>query len=230
MFPEIGTKVRASYGTGFRTPTLNDLFFQGSDNPNLKPEKSQSFDVGIDQSLLDGKVQLTAGYFWNRFRDLIQFQTVPSLVCPPSTFGFCPLNVALAKTQGWEFGFKAQVLKGLELRGQYSMTLTRDLVTVRRLPRRPVDQATVGFTYQPIEPVRVNLDYRFVGARNNDVVNSPAQRQGSFGVVNVSASYDVTKQWQLFGRIDNVFNQQYEEILFFGTPIRSVFGGVKFTY
>lgn len=230
LFPEIGTKVRASYGTGFRTPTLNDLFFQGSDNPNLKPEKSQSFDVGIDQSLLDGKVQLTAGYFWNRFRDLIQFQTVPSLVCPPSTFGFCPLNVALAKTQGWEFGFKAQVLKGLELRGQYSMTLTRDLVTSRRLPRRPLDQATVGVTYQPIEPVRVNLDYRFAGARNNDAVNSPAQRQGSFGVVNVSASYDVTKQWQLFGRIDNVLNQQYEEILFFGTPIRSLFGGVKFTY
>ncbi len=97
-------------------------------------------------------------------------------------------------------------------------------------PTGKLDQATAGLTYQPVEPVRLNLDYRFVGARNNDAVNSPEQRQGSFGVVNVSASYDMTKQWQLFGRIDNVFNQQYEEILFFGTPIRSVFGGVKFTY
>jgi vitamin B12 transporter len=69
-----------------------------------------------------------------------------------------------------------------------------------------------------------------VGARNNDAANSPEQRQGSFGVVNVSASYEVTKQWQLFGRIDNLFNQQYEEVLFFGTPIRSIYGGLKLTY
>ena len=230
LIRETGTKVRASYGTGFRAPTLNDLFFQGAGNPDLKPEKSQSFDVGIDQSLLAGKIQLTAGYFRNRFRDLIQFTNVPSAACPPSTFGFCPLNVAVAKTQGWEFGFKVQVSKELELRGQYSMTLTRNLVTSARLPRRPVDQATAGLTYQPIEPVRLNVDYRFVGARDNDAANSPEQRQGSFGVVNVSASYDVTKQWQLFGRIDNLFNQKYEEVLFFGTPIRSVYGGLKLTY
>ena len=53
---------------------------------------------------------------------------------------------------------------------------------------------------------------------------------GSFGVVNTSATYDVTKQWQIFGRVDNLFDQDYEEVLFFGTPIRSVFAGVKFTY
>ena len=46
----------------------------------------------------------------------------------------------------------------------------------------------------------------------------------------VSATYDVNKQMQVFGRIDNLFNQQYEEILFFGTPIRSVYGGVKLTF
>ena len=230
LIPETGTKFRSSYGTGFRTPTLNDLFFQGAGNPDLKPEKSQSFDAGVEQSLLDGKVELSAGYFWNRFRDLIQFQTIPSVVCPPSTFGFCPLNVALAKTQGWEYAIKAQVMKGLELRGQYSMTLSRDLVTSRRLPRRPIDQATVGVTYQPRDPLRLNLDYRFVGARDNDAGNTPGQRQGSFGVLNVSASYDVTKQWQLFGRIDNLFDQRYEEVLYFGTPIRSVYGGIRVTY
>jgi vitamin B12 transporter len=230
LVPQTGTKFRTSYGTGFRTPTVNDLFFQGAGNPDLRPEKSQSFDAGVEQSLFGGKVQLSAGYFWNRFRDLIQFQSIPSLVCPPSTFGFCPLNVALAKTQGWEYGVKVQVFKGLELRGQYSMTLSRDLVTSRRLPRRPIDQATVGFTYQPIDPVRLNLDYRFVGSRNNDAANAPGQRQGSFGVVNVSASYDVAKQWQLFGRVDNLLDQRYEEVLFFGTPIRSVYGGLKFTY
>jgi vitamin B12 transporter len=230
LSPETGTKLRGSYATGFRAPTLNDLFFQGANNPDLKPEKSQSYDVGIDQSVLNSKLQLSAGYFWNRFRNLIQFPSQPVATCPAATFGFCPQNVALAKSQGWELSFKYRVLEGLDVRGQYTYTLTRDLTTTRRLPRWPVEQASVGVSYQPIQPARINVDYRFVGARNNDTINSPGQRMGSFGVVNVSATYDVNKQIQVFGRIDNLFDQQYEEVLFFGTPIRSVFAGVRVTY
>lgn len=228
LIPETGTKFRSSYGTGFRAPTLNDLFFQGAGNPDLRPEKSQSFDAGIDQSLFKGRLQLSAGYFWNRFRDLIVFTSVPSVACPPQTFGFCPLNIAQARSEGWELSFKVQVMKGLDVQGQYTMTMTRDLTTANRLPRWPIDQASLSVIYQPIDRARVYLDYRFVGARNNDAANQ--QKQGSFGVVNVSTSYDVTKHSQVFTRIENLFNQQYEEILFFGTPIRSVYGGVKFFY
>jgi vitamin B12 transporter len=237
LVKETGTKLRASYATGFKAPTLNDLFFQGFGNPNLKPEKSRSMDAGIDQSLVDGRVQLTAGYFWNRFRDLIQFASSFSPLCPASSFGFCPINVAEAKTQGWELGFKATIVKGLDVKGRYTYTLTRAFDTPinplggdKRLPRWPVDQAMFGLAYQPVEAALINVDYRFVGARNNDLANSPSQRQGSFGVVNASATYDVTRNWQVFGRIENLLNQKYEEVLFFGTPIRSVFGGIRFTY
>lgn len=236
LVKETGTKFRASYATGFKAPTLNDLFFQGFGNPNLKPEKSRSMDAGIDQSLLEGRVQLTAGYFWNRFRDLIQFAFNPPL-CPAFTGGVCPINVAEAKTQGWELGFKATIAKALEVRGHYTYTLTRafdnsinPLGSDKRLPRWPLDQVTLGLTYQPVEPARINVDYRFVGARNNDLANTPSQRQGSFSVVNASATYDVTKNWQVYGRVDNLFNQRYEEVLFFGTPVRSVYGGVKYTF
>jgi vitamin B12 transporter len=228
-----GTKVRGGYSTGFRAPTLNDLFFAGSNNPNLNPEKSQSLDFGVDQSFLGDRLTLSAGYFWNRFRNLIIFQSSP--LCPPSSPFGCPLNVAVAKSQGWELGFRARFTKGLEAHGQYTMTLTRDLSaglppSGRRLPRWPMDQASVGVTFLPIEPARIIVDYRFVGARNDDAANSPQQRQGSFGVVNLSATYDVSRQLQVFGRIDNLFDQQYEEILSFGRPIRSVYGGVRFTY
>jgi vitamin B12 transporter len=228
LSPETGTKLRGSYATGFRAPTLNDLFFQGANNPDLKPEKSQSYDVGVDQSVLNGKLQISVGYFWNRFRNLIQFPNQPVATCPAATFGFCPQNVALAKSQGWEPSFKYTVLTGLDVRGQYTYTLTRDLMTTQRLPRWPVDQASLGVNYQPIDPLRVNLDYRLVGGRNNDAANT--QTMPSFQVVNVSATYNVTKQWQVFGRVDNLFNKNYEEVLFFGTPIRSIYGGVKFTY
>jgi vitamin B12 transporter len=237
LIRETGTKLRASYGTGFKVPTLNDLFFQGFGNPNLKPEKSQSMDAGVDQTLFGGRLQLNTGYFWNRFRDLVQFASSFTPQCPSSSFGFCPINVGEARTQGWEFGFKATIIPGLAVRGQYTMTMTRAFDTPanplggdKRLPRWPLDQATLGLTYQPIEPVRINVDYRFVGARNNNLANSPDQRQGSFGVVNVSGTYDVSKNWQAFGRVDNLLNQKYEEILYFGTPIRSVYGGMKYSF
>ncbi len=231
LFKETGTKVRASYATGFRTPTLNDLFFQNANNPALKPEKSRSMDIGIEQRLLKDKLLLSAGYFWNRFSDLIQF--VSSATCPPATGGSCPVNIANSRSHGWEFGFTYAVLKNLDLRGQYTMTLTRNFPVSgsnTRLARWPVDQASLGVGYRPVEAAQVNVDYRFVGGRNDDAANTRNLRSGSFGVVNLSATYEATKNVQVFGRIDNLFNQQYEEILSFGTPIRSVFGGLKFTY
>ncbi|MEP6960170.1 MAG: TonB-dependent receptor [Nitrospirota bacterium] len=237
LLKETGTKFRGSYATGFKAPTMNDLFFQGFGNPNLKPEKSQSMDVGIDQSFFDGRIQFNAGYFWNRFRDLIQFASSFTPLCPASSFGFCPINVAEAKSQGWELGFKATIMEGLQVRGQYTYTMTRAFDTPtnplggdKRLPRWPLDQATLGLTYQPIDPLRINVDYRFVGARNNNLSNTPTQQLGSFNVVNASTTYDVTKNWQVYGRVDNLFNAHYEEILFFGTPGRSVYGGVKYTF
>lgn len=235
LVKETETKLRASYGTGFKAPSLNDLFFQGFGNPALQPEKSKSADVGVDQSLLNDKLKLSVGYFWNRFDNLITNLSVPSPTCPAATFGFCPINIASAKTQGWETSVRYELMKGLEFRGQYTMTMTRGYSVPgrpgdTRLPRWPFDQATLGVSYQPIDQARLNLDYRFVGARNNDTANTKAQAQGSFGVVNFSGSYDVTRQWQLFARAENLLNQKYEEILNFGTPIRSVFGGVKFTY
>ena len=217
LLKETGTKFRGSYATGFRAPTINDLFFPGFSNPNLKPEKSKSMDLGVDQKLFQDKLLLTGGFFWNRFRNLIQLDQ-----------NFIPQNVGNALTHGWEVGFQYAVLKNLELRGQYSWILTRNLDTGGRLARRPVDLASAGLSYQLIDPLRFNLEYRLVGGRVNDTANT--QKMPSFDVVNVSATYDVTKQWQIFGRVDNLFDKDYEEVLFFGTPIRSVFVGVKFTY
>jgi vitamin B12 transporter len=236
LIKETGTKFRGSYATGFKAPTMNDLFFQGFGNPNLKPEKSLSMDLGIEQSLFNDRLHLSAGYFWNRFQNLIQFASGGPL-CPPGSFGFCPINVADAKTQGWEFAFKLNLFKGFDLRGQYTYTLTRAFDTPdnplggdKRLPRWPVDQGTVGFTYSPIDALRLTIDYRFVGARNNNLANSSSQKLGVFNVVNLSASYDVTKNWQAYVRVDNLFNEKYEEIIFFGTPTRSVYGGVRMNY
>jgi vitamin B12 transporter len=235
---ESGTKLRASYGTGFRAPTLNQLFFVGANNPDLKPEKSKSFDVGVDQELLDGRLLLSGGYFWNRFENLILFADSPSCPTVPIVPGLppsCPRNVQSAKSQGWEARGDYAILANLSVWAQYTYTLTKVLesdpssgaVAGSRLPRWPIHQFTSGVRYSPIEPVTLYVDYRHVGARYNDVATT--QRLSPFGVVNAAATYDVSDRVQVYGRVENLFNQKYEEFLFFGTPIRSVYGGVKIT-
>ena len=200
---ETGTKIRGSYATSFRAPTLNQLFFPGFGNPNLQPEKSKSFDVGIDQWLLKDRLQLSAGYFWNRFENLIlSVQVAPAL--------FQAQNIGQAKSQGWETGLQCAVTDNFAVRGQYTYTLTRDLVTARRLPRWPIHTASAGFSYQPIQPVQIHADFRYVGVRFDDTRN--VNKLGAFDVLNVALTYDASERVQFFGRIENLYNQQYEEI------------------
>lgn len=239
LLKETNTKFRASYATGFRAPTINELFFPDFGNPNVLPEKSQSFDVGVDQSFFEDRVKISGGYYWNRFRNLIQ--TIQNAtICGIGAFGanFCPVNVAKAKSQGWEWQIDAVLIqdkpwvKRLEIRGQYTMTLTRDLTTTRRLNRWPIDQASLSVFYQPIDPLNVIIDFRFVGSQFNlaSTAQDDSQRVGSFEVVNMTVNYDISKNFEAYVRVDNMFDEEYEEILFFGTPGRSIFSGVRVNF
>lgn len=234
LLKETGTKLRSSYATGFRAPSINELFFPNFGNPNLKPEKSQSFDVGIDQEFWDKRLTVSGGYFWNRYRQLIVTAFDPVGCAPFTTFGFCAQNIGSAKSQGWEGSAKLILVEGyrymklLDLQGQYTYTITRDLETGSRLARWPVHQGSVVLTYQPINPLSVTTTFRYVGSRYN--TTGDQQRLPDFYVINFSASYDITPSLQGYVRVDNILNRHYEEVLYFGTPVRSVFGGVRVTF
>jgi vitamin B12 transporter len=232
---ETGTKVRGSYGTGFRAPTINQLFFPGFGNTNLQPERSQSMDIGLDQYLFNNRLTLSASYFWNRYRDLIVSQQSATL-CGVGPFGpnFCAQNIGLVVTKGFEASVKYTLakdlpwIKSLDLQAQYTYTLTRNQQTGNRAPLIPVDQWSLILSYQPIEPLRVSLEGRYVGSRFNDVNN--LQNLRAFDVWNLIANYDVVKGVQAYVRAENLFNEKYEEILNFGTPVQSVYAGVRVAY
>ena len=237
LHQETGTKIRSSYATGFRAPTVNQLFFPNFGNTNLKPERSQSMDVGVDQYLLNNRLTLSGGYFWNRYRDMIVAQESAAL-CGTS-FGFanfCAQNIGLVSTKGWEASVKYAVvrdvpwIKSLDVQAQYTNTLTRNLEQQpgNRAPRMPVDQWSMIISYQPIDPVRINLEGRYVGSRFDDVNNQQPMR--AFDVWNLSATYNVTNYVQTYVRADNIFNEKYEEIRLYGTPVRSIFAGLRVNY
>ena len=236
LVKETGTKLRGSYATGFRAPTMNQLFFPGFGNPNLQPEKSQALDAAIEQTLPNDRGSISVGYFWTRYRNLILSVFDPTVCTAPNSFGFCAQNAGLASAQGVEVSTKLKLfrdgpwIKSLDLQIHYTYAATRDLSSGpdTRLPMWPLHQVTTIISYQPIEGLRANLEGRYFGQRFNNVGNEGSIP--SFLVWNLSASYDVTKQIQAYLRFDNMFNEKYEEVLFFGTPIRSIFGGVRINY
>lgn len=231
---ETDTKLRASYATGFRAPSMNELYFPNFGNPQLGAEKSRSMDVGVDQFLFSKQLKLSAGYFWNRYDNLITTTFDPVFCAPFSTFGFCPLQLGNAATKGWEAGLtytytsERQGLRGVTLQVTYTNTMARDLDTSKRLPRWPTDQLTAVLGYQPIDPLWLTLTWRYVGARYN--TTGERQNLDAFDVWSLTASYDVRSNMQVYLRADNLFNAKYEEIASAGVPIRSIFGGLRVTF
>ncbi|MFO0773784.1 MAG: TonB-dependent receptor [Nitrospiraceae bacterium] len=232
--PETDTKFRTSYATGFRAPSMNELYFPNFGNPKLGAEKSRSMDVGVDQYLFWKALKLSAGYFWNRYDNLITTTFDPVFCAPFSTFGFCPLQIGNAATKGWEAGLtynyssERQGLRGVMVQVTYTNTMARDLDTAKRLPRWPTDQLTAVVGYQPIQPLWLSLTWRYVGSRYN--TTGERQDLDNFTVWSLAASYGINKTMQVYVRADNLFNAKYEEIASAGIPTRSIFGGLRVTF
>ena len=155
---ETGTKLRGSYATGFRAPTINQLFFPGFGTPNLQPEKSQAFDAAIEQTLPRDWGSISVGYFWTRYRNLILSVFDPTVCTAPGSFGFCAQNAGLARAQGVEVSTKLKLyrdgrwVKSLDVQIHYTYAATRDLTSGpdTRLPKWTLHQVTTIISYQPI--------------------------------------------------------------------------------
>jgi vitamin B12 transporter len=234
LLKETGTKVRASYATGFRTPDINELFFPNFGNPNLQPEKSQNFDVAVDQTFFQKRVKMSGGYFWSRYRQLIVTAFDPVGCAPFTVFGFCAQNIGNARVKGVESSINVIVVRDLPFMkrvsfdGQYTYTSTEDLRTGDRLARWPVHQSSASLTYQPIEPLNMTGTFRYVGSRFSTTGNQ--RPLPDFYIFNFSTTYQVNTTIEVYTRVENLFDRKYEEVLFFGTPGRSIWGGVRVNF
>src|SRR5439155_4678135 len=128
LIKETGTRIRGSAGTGFRAPTFNDLFFPDFGNPDLQPERSMSWDAGVDQKLWQGRIRLGLTYFHNDFTNLITC----CVSIPTAPFGR-PVNVGAARSVGVEFTSGCELLPNLVGYVNYTFTDTKNPVTGRSL-------------------------------------------------------------------------------------------------
>jgi len=224
---ETGTKFRATFGTGFKAPSLFNLYDPGFGNATLKPERSKGWDAGVEQFLLGDRLSLELTYFSNQFSDLFSFDNAT----------FKTINLAKAKTNGIELSLKYKAAGIAETMFTYTMTNSKDKSEGssdydQSLLRRPQDKASLSALFYLTDRITLGTEILYTGLRDDkDFSAWPAQRiqLQSYTLVNLTATYLLHQGVQTFFKIHNAFDTKYEEILGYGTERLSVYGGISLT-
>jgi vitamin B12 transporter len=230
------TVLRASFGQGFKAPSLYQL---GSEygNGGLEPEESESWDAGVQQRLFDGRVVLSGAYFEREVEGQIEFFSCTSGSTNPlclgasgaPRFGYYD-NLGRTEARGVELQGLVKPVEGLTLDANYTWTEAR-LRTAgssnygKRLQRRPEHQAYAEATYRWPNRLSTSISAQYSGARFDDLANR--NRLKSYTLVDVRASYPVTERVEVYGRVENLFDKTYVTIRNYGQPGRAGYVGVR---
>ncbi|HEY2295000.1 MAG TPA: TonB-dependent receptor [Thermoanaerobaculia bacterium] len=212
-----GTLLRASYGEAFRAPSLGELFFPGSGNPDLKPEDSESWELGLEHAAGGWRFVLTG--FENRLRNLIDFDFAT----------FRDVNVGRARARGveGEVIFRRGIVDA-NLNGTWLDT--EDLDTGLELLRRPKRSANLVLSARP-GPWTLSLVGQYVGDRA-DVDPVTFLRAVSPGYTR----FDLAARWKAlswlspYARVENLTDKEYSQALGFPSPGRTLIGGLSFAF
>ncbi|MBI3266259.1 MAG: TonB-dependent receptor [Chlamydiae bacterium] len=214
IFPQ--TKLKASWGEGFRSPSVNELVFPDYGNPDLKPEESQGWEAGFEQTFLKEKVGIDFAYFQTDYDDLIDSEVI-SL----DPFVSRANNISEASIDGLELSGFVKPWECLTLKGSWTHLDAENDVTGEPLIRRPDDSGSVGAILKWQEWT-LSTDATFVGSRPD----FDKELEG-YVKLDVAVSYQVNEHWAPYVRVENLLDDDYEEASGFPAPGILVFGGVR---
>lgn len=209
-FVETGTRLHSSIGTGFRAPSLNELYGPFGANPALQPETSLSFDVGVEQRLLDGSLIGDVTFFHLDIDNLIAFTT-----------GYANVP-GRSRQQGVEASVLYEVNPSLTLGGAYTYTSTRDANGSRNI-RVPRHEIGLSAAYRPAEKWTISADAKIAV----DTVDSGAFELDDYVLVNAKVAYQATESTEFYVRAENLLDQDYQTVRGYNTPGLAAFAGFK---
>lgn len=217
-------KIKTNYGTAFKAPTLNDLFWPNTGwlmgNPELKSEKSWAWSAGIEKNFSNNRVTLSLTYFYQKYKDLIQWIEIL-----PWTYQ--PQNIAKASIKGFEVNFDFNITPDLKIKTGYTYLDTENKKTGKYLIYKPDHKFSVIGKYT-MGKISLFADYTYTGRRYAN--NNNQIKLKSYSLLNLSATYKLNPNISFFGRIDNLLNTNYEEVKDYRTPDRSFYVGIRFSY
>jgi len=214
------TKLKASAGTGFKAPALQQLYGTFGGNAALKPETSFGYDIGVEQSLFGGVVTGGVTWFQNNIKNLIVSGPAPA---------FRLMNIGRARTDGVESFIAWKALDTLTVRADYTYTDALDAGTKLALLRRPRHKASLSADWQATDDLSLDASLLYVGPQidGNRDFSIPRLKMPDHVTVDLAASYRLTEKWSLFGRIENLTDTDYQSPDGFLRPRIGAYGGIK---
>jgi vitamin B12 transporter len=203
-------KLIANASTAFNAPTPAQLFQPIYGNPNLKAERSKSYELGVQYAA--GATLLRATLFDTRTRDQFGYDPLTSQT----------INIARAKNQGLELS-ASTVLAAIDWRASLTLQNPKDEASNKILVRRAKTLGSLGAA-KSFGAWRLGADVQYTDSRS-DIPGNP--RLGTYWLTNANARYQLNKEVSLFGRIDNLFNRDYQTAYGYNQPSRGVFVGVN---
>ena len=247
-----GTRVRATAGAGFREPTFSENYSTGYSvgNPDLKPEHSRSWELGLEQSLADGRASVAATFFDQRFLDLVDYD--PGAAAGASNYA----NVAAASANGVELGVRVAPAAAVSLAASYTYLHTdvtnpgfdpssgAALAAGQPLLRRPEHSARLDARYRVAARGTVSLGVTYVGKRvDQDFATFPFPRVElpDYTRVDLAGELEVIPAGvrgrgrgrergagvALSARVENLFDRRYEEARHFPARGRTILLGAE---
>jgi len=224
------TRLNASIGTGQNAPTFIERYgyFPGQfvGNPDLKPERSVSYEIGLEQQIApSASIQIAV------FRQTVEDE-IDGFVFDPETFLFTAENLdSTSKRSGVEFGAWWTVSEHLDLSMNYTYTdSTENGATELRRPRH-AGNATIDYNFLETR-ARLTLVADYGGTRQ-DIFFPPWPQPSeivtldNYWLVDLTAQYQATDAVRLFARISNLLDTEYEQVYGYSTPGRAYYGGVE---
>ena len=216
-------RASASYGSSFRAPTYNELYYPSYGNPANRPEHGRNAEIGLRYD--DGVNALSATYYRNRLTDLL-VNTTP---CPFGVANYaygCAYNVSRAQLEGVTVA-GATRLAGVDLNASVDLQNPQDDTSGKRLARRAKRHANLNAAYTA-GAFKGGAELDLSGERYDDAANR--NRLGGYGLVNLFATYAIAGNWSALVRLNNIGDKRYETARFYATAGRTVFAGLRYGY
>ncbi|MGZ6018851.1 MAG: TonB-dependent receptor plug domain-containing protein [Phenylobacterium sp.] len=237
---DAGTRAHAAAGSGIKDPSFSELFdfvagrFIG--NPDLRPEKSEGWEAGLDQDFAEGRAHVGATYFDSRLTDHITTSFATGVAMPVNLGGTdTQKGVELFADAAFEGGWRVDLAyTWLDAPQTLSVIQAGQFTTFDgQAVRRARDIASANLTWAPPgTPFSGTLTVRYNGKQNDEAFIDPSFTPvlvslKAFTLVNLDASWKLTRAMEVYGRIENLFDQGYQEVFSFEGAGRAAYAGVR---
>ena len=220
--PEIQARLKTTLGTGFKAPSLYQLYapadyFGPIGNENLKPETNTGWDAGVEKEIGE-RLSLGVTYFETRYRNLIQFN-----------YGSGYQNVGRASSRGLEATLQASLFEPLTFRASWTHLRSRDLDSGSPLLRRPENSLYLDLTFEG-RALSIAAELNYLGSRldiNYSAYPAETVKLNPAAIINLLFNCELKQPLTLFLHIQNLLNTRYELIYGYGSPGTTISTGFK---